>query len=248
MKPVFVLALVLALFAGACSGGDGVSIDAAADAAGSADGDTGSDSGGFGGGDWCERARSVDETIDGIDISLDLDGFRAVVSELENIGDGAPAEIADDIDISLDGFRLLVDALEDADGDFFAIDESRFAEIDDPKYQQAADNIQTYLEDECGIVDDDDVFGDADDMPLDEEPAGDDAADSGDDFEMPEGGDMTGVIAQALVSAGFTEDEAACLAQEMDIEAMAELTDPTQGMEFFEACDIDMSRLAELGG
>ena len=271
MKRVWMILVVLALLGAACGGdGEGISIgsggendsvssdDGNDEAAGtdSEDDETSSSADtGDGGGDWCVRALELDdrlEVLDDADIpTADLlrESFENADSLFDDLLDNPPAEIRGDVETSVEGFRLLVDALEDADFNFLNVDLRAFDTLDDPKYDEAGDNIQQYLEDECGLEPDDD------DDSIDDfaDPTDGDDSDDGDDLldtDLPEGGTIRDVMIDSLESSGFSADEAGCLADQLgdDLSAFSNPDDPSAILGLFDQCNIDLARLAELGG
>lgn len=260
MKRFLVIVAGLALFSTACNGGgDGLSVSALG-----------------GGGDWCDRALAFDDSVNLLDqddfpTPEDLrESFSAVRDDLDGLRDDAPSEIREDVELSLEGFGLLFDALDDADFNFFDIDIAAFEAIDDPKFETATDNVQQYLEDECGLEPDDDTVTDNGDDPFtdnssdddsvddpvdsddSDDSSGDDGDDEGDlfDQDLPTDGTVGDAIVDSLVDSGFTTDEAQCIANEIggDLSAFATSDDPTAIFELFENCNIDIARLSEIGG
>ncbi|MBI2169729.1 MAG: hypothetical protein HYU28_09570 [Actinobacteria bacterium] len=122
------------------------------------------------GGDYCKLARN----LEGLDDELgfgDSEGpltdeqiqdLKAVIAAfLEN----APDEIKDDAALLASSLDALIEYLEIVGGDFLADpstlseeDQKRIEELsqqfEDPKFQKASDNVDTYNEEECGITPD----------------------------------------------------------------------------------------------
>jgi hypothetical protein len=260
MKQLVVLMMSLALFGAACSNGDG-GITVAGDD-GSSDTDSSeasSDSESGGGdsdsGDWCVDALSFDEATDVLD-SAEIptaDELRAalesVEGRLDEIAASAPNAIKDDVETSFEGMRLLFDALADADYDFLSMDLAALDEIDDPKYEEAAENIEAYLEDVCGRAPDEP--SDSGDDTSADDGAGDDTGFLDDDsgnVDLPTDGTVRDAIVEGLVASGFSESEASCLAETLSAEILANADDPSVMFDAFDTCGIDLARLGELGG
>lgn len=80
--------------------------------------------------------------------SLD-DDFAGGMAEMERIRDLAPGEIRDDIDVIMDTFRELEEV--EAAGDEEAVLAAVFALALSPKFTQAAEAIETFDAEECGV-------------------------------------------------------------------------------------------------
>jgi hypothetical protein len=246
MKKLLVLAVALVLAASACSNGDGASVSISDDAAdspveSSESGDSVFD--GDGGGDWCARAKVFDDSINVLDSDTPPSpavieaAYEEISSQFESIKQGAPPEIADAVATSVEGFQLIFDAFRAADFDFLNVDLATIELLDDPKYTEASDQVEAYLRDTCGI-------GDPDESSTVDEPSVDDS--SGDDFELPTDGTVSDIIVESLMSAGFSQGEAECLANALGGDLLASSDDPNLIFQAFEECDIDLSRFAEL--
>lgn len=80
--------------------------------------------------------------------SLD-DDFAGGMAELERIRDLAPGEIRDDIDVIMDTFREFEEV--EAEGDEEAVLAAVMALALSPKFTQAAEAIETFNAEECGV-------------------------------------------------------------------------------------------------
>lgn len=205
--------------AGTDDSGGGATVDGAADA-GSA---------------WCVAAEEMvglSDAMDEVDYTDPAAVERAVtdfVVAFEAIAPMAPAEIADAVATNLRGAQVLRDALAEADYDFLVADLSAIGELE-AETDEARDQIEAYNEAVCGI-----------DPDTDDE---DDETES--DFDPMEGSVRDQVIAE-LVRTGFTEEEAACFFDHIDFTDPDGADDTGAIMEMLEECDIDISRLMEIG-
>ena len=122
----FGLIAVLALgglFAAACGDDD--------------DGGSGGGGGGGGGGDsaFCDQARALEEAEE-FDPSNE-EAFEDAIDQARDALESAPDEIQDDV-------QVLLDALE-------AFESGDFESIDTDELEQAGQNLDEYLRDQCGI-------------------------------------------------------------------------------------------------
>lgn len=128
-----------------CGGGGGDGSDSAATPAGEATADSGAAR-------FCDRAAGLDDRVDealsdlGSDSSVP-DAFQQLTEELRAIE--APAPIADDWETMAGGLEQMADALADVD----ITDPATLDALDDAeaRLSTAADRVDTYLRDECGI-------------------------------------------------------------------------------------------------
>ncbi len=121
---------VLSLTGAACGGDD--------------DDDAGGGGGGGGGGDFCDQARALDEQ-DTEDISPEES-----LESLRDISDDAPDELQDEIDLLIELGELVVEAGDDPEAQAEA-----FADVDQEELTTASATLTAYLEEECGITEDD---------------------------------------------------------------------------------------------
>jgi len=229
----------LFLFAAACGGDDDSSDEASseeatddteADESESDDGDASSaDS------EWCDLARDIEERNDALDEAQTLEreqlreAYDDFVSALDDVRDDAPDEIREDVEVAADAAREFFDALDDVDFNILDLDLESLEEVT-TDLEAASDRIQEYNERVCGI------------------PADDEDTSTADTVFDPGEGTIREQIVEQFVDSGFTEEEAECLADNIDFNdpAFAE-GDIEAMMELFETCGLDMERLAELG-
>ncbi len=181
--------------------------------------------------DWCDLAREVEaldfESVDPTDPEALRTFFDDAGAVMGRIRASAPDEISDAANTFADQFEALTDAVREADFNFFDADLSAIEDI-----ESSGDAIEAYNERECGIESDSDDTDDED-------------SDDG-DFD-PSAGSVREQLAAQFVQQGFSEDEANCLAESLD-PAMLQDGDQSAVLEIFDACDIDIARLAELFG
>ncbi len=203
------------------------------------------DGGGSAGGgsveDWCNALSLSDEgdaifeslaTDDAATIETNMARIEGIVSDLV---DASPPEIADEVSYLADYTRQLRGALADADYSVFDTDLSG---LDQARLEQMQTALDDFTTRECGRP-----FGGDDDVA--------DSGDTGDDdstFDVG-AGTIREQLVQQFVAIGLTQQEAECIADNVDPTDQGVLTgDETAILELFEACDISLSRLAELGG
>jgi hypothetical protein len=243
MKRAVLLVVPLLLAASACGDDDD---DAASDTAEAVEGESDDDGGGGGSeSEWCELAVEVEEldAVFGDFDPTDPDAMRNAFAEfgdvLDRAADAAPSEIEDDIEQTVDAFNQLRDALEDVDYNFLEIDPADLEFLDNPDVEAASERVEEFNAEECGIEADDEPDATTADDETDTTTADDDSA-------LGEGTIREQMIA-GFVASGFTEEEAECLIDNVDL-TDPDLASDTAGMlEVFDDCGIDMSRLAELG-
>jgi hypothetical protein len=193
------------------------------------------------GSDWCvaaqevEDASSVLDSVDFTDPAAVEAAFTDALGLMESAMQFAPPELQDDLDVTLDGFNQLRDALIAVDYDFLNADLSML-EDSDAIMQTASDNIEAYNEQVCGIVADANITTDV------TVPDG-----SGNDFDPGAGTIRDQAIAE-LVASGFTEAEASCIFDNLDFTNPELANDMTAIVGVFDLCEIDLARLAEIGG
>ena len=182
---------------------------------------------------WCVAAQAIENAgnpFDDVDFTDPL-AVEAAVTEMVGLFQAAatvaPPELADDVAISLQFIEGLAAALEDADWDLLTADLSMLEE--DAESEAAEANIEAYNEAACGIANVD--------QP-DEDPSSFD----------PLGGTVRDQAIAELVATGFTDAEATCVFDNLDFTDPEASADPAVIMGVFEACEIDLDRLAELGG
>lgn len=191
--------------------------------------------------DWCEAANAVDSGTDVLDtadftdpVSLEQSFVQAlaVVTAAQRL---APPEIAGDVATTVEGFGTLTASLEQVGWSFIDLELNVLDELNAP-IQLASYNIQKYNFEVCGV---------GTDPGLPPSP---------DDFTAPTPGgvELDGTIrdqaVQGLVQAGFTEEQASCLLDELDINDPAAFNDTTAILNVFTQCGISLDQLGQLGG
>lgn len=146
---------------GAVSGGDA---EAPVEAAGNDEGgtdDTTAAISGDSGSDWCDAVRAAaDETDNPLD--FDLIGLspeqveahmKANLEELERWEATAPPEIETQVGTLVDSYRTFVSLGDGAEWDLFALaeDPDFEAALDSDEITRAADDVDTYSRDVCGV-------------------------------------------------------------------------------------------------
>ncbi len=135
----FVAAITLA----ACGGGGGSSVE-----------------------EFCDIAEQANDAGDDVDVALDSgdpgdieDAMADALDEYQLAIDAAPEEIQEDVEILGDAQNELFDILEANDFDLVAaIDDPDFTDlIEDKDIEDASDNLDDYLLDECGIEPDEET-------------------------------------------------------------------------------------------
>lgn len=135
-RPKLLLPLVaLAMLAG-CSGVNAVTGSATSDTRPSAsDGDS----------DYCAVVDELGLADENLDLSQDPEGAVAAV---ERMADAAPPELADDFEVFLDRLRQLAEIDED---DGAAALEQIFALFTDQEFATAAEAVESYTLEQCGV-------------------------------------------------------------------------------------------------
>lgn len=148
---------------------------------------------------------------------------------LEQAAEVAPPEIDESVQTSLTAFRTLFEALRDFDYNVIALfdDPEALATINDQSAQTAGDAISAYNELECGIPD---------------ESSSDDAALT----DLIDAGGITSVFVDQLVANGFTQEEADCIAENLDLSELLTGADQAAITAVTLEC-VSVSRLEELG-
>ena len=186
--------------------------------------------------DWCVAARAVQtagDAFDAVDFT-DPAAIEAAIDEMMTQYEAAltlaPPEIASALNESFDGLRELRTQLEAVAYDFLDADLSVLDDADG-SIDAANAEIGRYNEAVCGIV---------------AGPAGGDTA-TGEGFDPGAGTIREQAIAE-LVATGFTEQEAGCIFDRLDFTDPEIANDVSAMAAVFDACGIDLARIAELGG
>lgn len=211
-------------------------VDADADADGSSNEAPSGDPG------WCAAARKVQEASLAMDVidPTDPEAVEAAITLMleraEAAAPLAPPELVADVGASLELMRRLDAALAEVGYDFVRADLSGV--LDGGASSAANDRIEEYNAERCGLT----------------LPGGEDGEDGdpgghtdGPVFDPADGPVRDQTIA-LLVDEGFTEDEAACLFDHIDLSDPDFATDEERLVQLVETCGLDVERLMELGG
>lgn len=205
---------------------------------------------------WCDIVPGSDAINDIFDTITDdpadvAASLGRVEEYLGQMSQAAPAEIADDVRVLTESTQQLIDAFAAADFNVLDVDLSFLEDsATEARMNDANTAIDTYTERECGRP-----FGDEDTAGAD--PDSTDAGDLGDLADLAEDSGVfdpsAGTIRDQLIaqfeSIGLTTEEAECIADNLDFSDPAvQSGDIAAVLGLFETCDIDMGRLAELGG
>lgn len=132
--------------------------------------------------DLAERANAASDDLDGAFTDGDPDGLKDAMNdaldEFDAAKEAAPKEIQDDIEIVSDAQNELFDILKANDFDLeAAVADADFEKLTaDEDIQDASDNLEEFLSDECGI-ESSDSSSSSDDTATDDTAAEDTAAD-----------------------------------------------------------------------
>jgi len=210
--------------------------------------DTGSAAAQLGADDWCTAAAQIEESFDELDlvdfsdpVALEAVYVRSAAL-LDQIQAIAPPAIAADVAVTREGFLIITGALREAEWDFLNVDLSVIDELDQQQ-EIAGYNIEKYNFDVCGLGEDpgdapilDDSFGDS--------VEGSEATES---EELLSGTIGEQAIAN-LVASGFTEAEATCILDGVDIFNPEALANFENMLQVFDECGISIDRLSQIGG
>ncbi|MEO1060133.1 MAG: hypothetical protein AAFZ07_01855 [Actinomycetota bacterium] len=204
----------------------------------------------FGGADpsseWCQLAADVQNQLDAVEADpfafFSEEGITTITAALDQAVQVAPAEIRSDVATSRDSFAEIAAVLERYDYDLLSIPEEELTAIDPTASEVAADRIEAYNEQVCGI--------ESDSGGVDAAPPADDTSDP-----APSLGDSDAAVdlfVQGLTdSLPITEEQARCLAEELDLGSLAaggnlDPNDPELLDQLFAVlgdCDISISDL-----
>jgi len=182
-------------------------------------------------GAYCLLRREVDLFSDSVDESeladpeLARQFFAHQLTLVEQSVGVAPPELAADIDIYVTATNGVIAELESNDFNVLTADLSAF---DTPEIVAARQRLRDYDTAVCSI-------------PKDPEDSSEDSS----GFDLGAGPIVDQFVA-SLVEAGFTDDEARCVFDQLDFADPGGLTDATIGAAFV-ACGIDEARLEEIG-
>ena len=232
-------ALVLGTVAcGSSSSSSSATKDTAADTAA---GDTaaGDTSGASSSSDWCTLSKQLDadtsnpfSSNEPAQVQKDFEGIQAKIAAAVAV---APAEIKSSVETVQKAFSDMYAELKKVGFDVTKIDQTQVAAIG-TGMDASTTAIDTYNEKECGIA-----------------PASADTSDTGSaSSDTGTGTGLTGTVRdqveQSLESIGLTADEAGCVVDNVDSSLAAKVgSDPSLLMSVFSTCNIDITRLAQIG-
>lgn len=235
---ILIVVTALALIATACGGDDGGSDDATPTTAASSNSDGGADTttttaaatttttevsvSGDSDSTWCRELRRVsEENASPGDLNFMTatpeeikEAFETVLATFEEAADSAPPEIEDDVQVLLAAYGTFVAKGNEAGWNLLAMgnDPEFQAAFDDPAIEQAADRIDAYARDVCGV--DFSTLADAGGPPT--APGGGEADDD----------DPVSIVLGALQipRALFTDEQIECITEELGEEFVASVT------------------------
>ena len=165
--------MTLALVAGACggddSGGDATTAATTTTTTAAGEGDVAADTttttaaepvSGDSGSVWCDRIRQAASEASPVDVNFltatpaEIQAqFETTVGLFEEMAEIAPSEIDDDVDTVLAAYRRFVELGNEASWDLFALaNNTEFAAaFEDPSIGAAADRMDAYNRDVCGV-------------------------------------------------------------------------------------------------
>ncbi|MEZ5219052.1 MAG: hypothetical protein R2705_10025 [Ilumatobacteraceae bacterium] len=213
--------------------------------------------------DWCDFARDVEanESLDSIDVFDPTEaekGFNLMLDTANEAVKQAPSAIKPDIEEFQKAVQAMYDEMDRVDFNIMDADQGAIEDISN-QVDDANASIEDFNFDECGIEKSTDttVAGETmtdetmtDETVADSGSADTTVADSGAGSDPGSNGTLRDMMVQEFMGLGLTEDEAGCIADNLDFSSMDTETGPDMGsmLEVFDTCGIDMTRLAELGG
>jgi hypothetical protein len=136
---ILAVAVASALWVSGCGGGETTTVSEQSD-----DRPTTSASGGGDASEYCAAVEQLEVADGGLDLSEDADGALAGIEQMAEL---APPELTEQFETFLDGVRSLAQLDEDDPSALTAILEL----MTDPEFEAAADAIEQYTGEECGI-------------------------------------------------------------------------------------------------
>lgn len=186
--------------------------------------------------EWCRLSRAINDSpaLDNLgsvapeQTEAEMDEFLGLLEQASQV---APEEIAGSVETSLTAFQTLFGALQQYDYNVIDLfdDPEALATIDDPAAQAAGDAISAYNETSCGIPNDD---SDDDNSAL---------------TDLIDSGGITAVFVAQLVENGFTEDEAQCISENLDLGELLTGPDEAAITAVTLQC-VSLERLEDLSG
>ncbi len=190
-------------------------------------------------GSFCELAEEREEaeteffeTSDLLDPGQLQEAFDLNRDLLERAIDLAPDELEADLELVQADLQNTYDFLDEAEWDFTVAFGADIEEL--PGAEEAGQRVDDYIRENCGL-----------------DPDANDPTDAQIGEQLEESGRSADLVREALVQAGFSEDQASCLAERISFEeftAAGSGTVPDQLLARFEECGVDLGTLAELGG
>lgn len=188
---------------------------------------------------WCDLASDVNQASDAIDTSSNpAEAFREMAKVVDGASKVAPDEIRDEVALMEQFTKDLVAALDANDDNIILAMDAVTADYDMDALDAASTKVEQYGEEVCGIPAD---SGSPDTGSSDTGSSDTGSSDTGSDSGLPEGGIIAG-LAREL---GITEDQARCLVNEIDVNALMSGAEPDvpSMMGAFVTCDIDPTQL-----
>ena len=172
---------------------------------------------------------------------VDRGDVRRAEEDLADAVDAAPDEIKDEVEATAKAIEQFDQAFKDADYNLLDVDQSALQDLG-KDMDGVSDKIEAYNLKECGIEPDSTGSGSSDTSASEDTSASDDTTAAG------SVGTARDQMMASLTQLGFTEDEAKCVADNIDPETAAGVVDdPSLMMEIFTKCDIGLDRLSKIG-
>ncbi|HEX9993419.1 MAG TPA: hypothetical protein VGB14_10865 [Acidimicrobiales bacterium] len=104
-------------------------------------------------GDFCDQAQALAES--GPELPESPEAIEQVADQFDRLADSAPPEIDDDMTYLADIYRQVTDALQESGGDdpadIFAAAAPFFDPENAQRLEEANQNVERYLSEECGV-------------------------------------------------------------------------------------------------
>ena len=191
--------------------------------------------GDFGGrtAEFCTATLKVEDAFASFGLGLAPEQLQATIDEaltaMDTAIELAPDEIRSDVVTSAESFGLVAAEFERANYNVLDVDLGALDAIaSDPKFEAADENLDAFFFNVCNQ---------GDDPALDEDEDEDDSI--GD-------GTLRDQLITSLVATGFTEEEAECITENIDVLG-DDLQDPEQLFALITTCGISPERLGQLG-
>ena len=181
---------------------------------------------------WCDAAREVRDatlamdSVDPTDPAAVEESLTVMIERTQAAAAVAPPEVADDVAAVLELMQQLDRVLAEADYDFLEADPSGV--VDEDGTEEANARIDAFNARACGL----------DPIEQEAEPT-----------SSIDGEAIREQAIQVFVDQGFTQEEAACLFDNLDLDDPDLATDEEAMFELIQVCDLDLERLAgTMGG